>query len=164
MVRLKKLYEDEEVEVYKAPTEEELEKLVIDAIKEAGRPLSWKELRQIFSGIAGEDRLRRVLVKLIERDELIELPDGTFALPGMEEHYIPQRSAKRVRPLVPSKFRRRWGSFASKLRKSGMPLGEALKQLGIEPKLYRKRVEEELQSEALEDIESYEGSEETESV
>ncbi len=131
-MRIKKLYEDEEVEVYKAPTEEELEQLVIDAIKEAGRPLSWRELRQIFSGIAGEDRLRKVLIKLIERDQLIELPDGTFGLPGMEQNYVPRNTAKRVRPLVPSKFRERWGNLASKLRKSGLPLGEAIKLYGLD--------------------------------
>jgi len=128
-VRFKKLYEDDEIEVYKAPTEAELEELVLEAIREAGRPLSWKELRQIFSGVAGEDRLRKVLIRLIERDQLIELPDGTFAIPGMEQNYIPKNTAKRVRPLVPSKFRQRWGTLAPKLRKSGMPLGEALKKL-----------------------------------
>jgi len=131
-VRFKKLYEDEEIEVYKAPTEEELEQLVLDAIREAGRPLSWKELRQIFSGVAGEDRLRKVLIRLIESDRLIELPDGTFAIPGMEENYVPKPTPKRVRPLVPSKFRQRWGNLAPKLRRSGLPLGEALKRFRAE--------------------------------
>ncbi len=154
-MRLKKLYEDEDVEVYKAPTEEELEKLVIEAIREAGRPLSWKELRQRFSGIAGEDRLRKVLVRLIERDELIELPDGTFAIPGMEQSYVPKRNAKRVRPLVPSKFRRRWGTLASKIRKSGLPLGEAVKQLEqLSYRVYQRKGAEEVEEsieEALEE-------------
>ncbi|NPA97481.1 MAG: hypothetical protein GXO32_07775 [Crenarchaeota archaeon] len=131
-MRFKKLYEDEEIEVYKAPTEEELEQLVLDAIREAGRPLSWKELRQIFSGVAGEDRLRKVLIRLIESDRLIELPDGTFAIPGMEENYVPKPTPKRVRPLVPSKFRQRWGNLAPKLRRSGLPLGEALKRFRAE--------------------------------
>lgn len=151
-MRFKKLYEDEEVEVYKAPTEEELENLVVEAIKEAGRPLSWKELRQIFSGIAGEDRLRKVLVKLIESDRIIELPDGTFALPGMERDYVPRATPKRVRPLVPSKFRERWGNLAPKLRKSGLPLGEALKRFRAELLLSgaeREKMFEEEESEEL---------------
>jgi len=151
VVRLRKLYEDEDVVVFKAPTDEELEKLVVETIKEKGRPLSWKELRQVFSGIAGEDRLRKVLIKLIERDQLIELPDGTFGLPGMELNYVPSKTAKRVRPLVPTKFRRRWGTLASKLRKSGKPLGEALKEFEEERmehvvkvyRRYRSPVEEE---------------------
>jgi hypothetical protein len=131
MVKTKKLYEDIDVEVFKAPTEEELEQLIKDIVRKAGRPLTWKELREQFAGIAGEDRLRKVLIKLIERDELIELPDGAIGLPGMEQNYIPRATTKRVRPLVPSKFRARWGNLAAKLRKTGLPLGEALKQLGL---------------------------------
>ncbi|MEM4664942.1 MAG: hypothetical protein QW271_04260, partial [Sulfolobales archaeon] len=61
------------------------------------------------SGVVGEDRLRKVLIRLIERDEIVEMIDGTFGLKGMEETYIPVKTKKRVRPLVPSKFRRRWG-------------------------------------------------------
>jgi len=129
MMRLKKLYEDIDVEVYKAPTEEELERLVKEAIINMGRPMSWKELRERFSGIAGEDRLRKVLIRLIERDEIIELPDGAFAIPGMEQNYIPRKNAKRVRPLVPSKFRARWGNIAAKLRRAGIPLGEIMKEM-----------------------------------
>ena len=123
----KKLYEDEDIEVFKAPAEEELEKLIKESIASAGRPLTWRDLRERFSGIAGEDRLRKVLVRLIERDEIIELPDGAFGLPGMEQNYVPKATAKRVRPLVPSKFRARWGTLAAKLRKTGLPLGEAIK-------------------------------------
>lgn len=127
VAEFKKLYEDADVEVYKAPTEEELEGFIKEAIISARRPITWKELREKFSGIAGEDRLRKILIKLIERDEIIELPDGAFGLPGMEQNYIPRRTAKRVRPLVPSKFRARWGNMAARLRKAGLPLGEALK-------------------------------------
>jgi hypothetical protein len=156
----KKLYEDEEVEVFKAPTEEELEKLVKETIVKAGRPLTWRELRENFSGIAGEDRLRKILIRLIERDEIIELPDGAFGLPGMELNYIPRKTAKRVRPLVPSKFKARWGTLAAKLRKTGLPLGEAIKLLeksGV--KLYSSKeefstYEEELDSESYDEAES----------
>ncbi|MEM2397250.1 MAG: hypothetical protein QW552_03870, partial [Ignisphaera sp.] len=125
----KKLYEDEDIEVYKAPSEEELEKLVKETIASAKKPLTWRELREKFSGIAGEDRLRKILVKLIEKDEIIELPDGAFGVPGMEQNYVPRKTAKRVRPLVPSKFRARWGSMAARLRRTGLPLGEALRIL-----------------------------------
>ncbi|MDK6028026.1 hypothetical protein QPL79_01425 [Ignisphaera sp. 4213-co] len=150
MIRLKKLYEDIDIEVFKAPTEEELENLIKETIKNNARPMTWRELRELFAGIAGEDRLRKVLVKLIERDELIELPDGALALPGMEQNYIPRKSTKRVRPLVPSKFRERWGNLAAKLRKTGLPLGEAIKQV---------------RSSGLFDVEEYEeGFEEEESI
>jgi len=147
MIHIKKLYEDMDLEVFKAPTEEELGNLIRDIIKNTGRPMTWKELRELFAGIAGEDRLRKVLIKLIERDELIELPDGALALPGMEQNYIPGKTAKRVRPLVPSKFRERWGNLAAKLRKSGLPLGEAMKQV----KRFGFSEEEEEQEEIFEE-------------
>jgi len=142
MVRLRKLYDDEEVEVYRAPDEAELERLVLESIKDAGRPLSWRELRALFSGIAGEDRLRKVLVKLIEEDRIIEMPDGTFGLPGMEKTYVPRSNTKRVRPLVPSKFRMRWGNLAAKIRRSGLTVDEAVKRLGYVPPLEGERTEE----------------------
>ncbi len=94
-VELEKLYEDEDVVVMKAPGDQELEELVIKIIKEKGRPISWKELREVFSGLAGEDRLRKALANLIERGELEELPDGNFALPGMEEMVDWEKARKR---------------------------------------------------------------------
>ena len=106
---LKVVYEDEDVVVMRAPDDSELEKLVIKIIKKKGRPVTWGELRKELSGLAGEDRLRKVLVSLIEIDEVVEMIDGTFGLRGMEVNYIPRRIKKRVRPLVPSKFRMRWG-------------------------------------------------------
>lgn len=129
MIGLKKLYEDIDIEVFKAPAEDELERLVKETISNNGKPISWKELRERFAGIAGEDRLRKILIRLIERDEIIELPDGTLAIPGMEQNYVPRRTTKRVRPLVPSKFRARWGNVAARLRKYGKPLGEILKEM-----------------------------------
>ncbi len=106
---LKVVYEDEDVLVIRAPDDSELEKLVIGIIKRKNRPVTWGELRKELSGLAGEDRLRKVLVKLIERDEIVEMIDGTFGLKGMEHNYVPRKIKKRVRPLVPRKFRIRWG-------------------------------------------------------
>ncbi len=103
------VYEDSDIIVFRAPRDEELERIVKDIISRRGKPVSWKELRRELSGVVGEDRLRRVLIRLIERDEVVEMLDGTFGLKGMEEAYIPVRAKKRVRPLVPSKFRKRWG-------------------------------------------------------
>ena len=54
---LKVLYEDEELVVMKAPTDEELMELVYKFIRSKGRPVTWKELREAFSGTAGEERL-----------------------------------------------------------------------------------------------------------
>jgi len=126
---MRKLYEDEEIEIYTTFDGAELEKAIIDVIREANRPLRWKELREVFSGIVGEDRLRKVLIKLIEEDKIVEMPDGALGLPQMIESYIPNPKIKRVRPLVPTKFYARWGSYALMLRKAGKPLGELLKAL-----------------------------------
>jgi len=114
------IYEDDDIIVMRAPDDEELIELVKKKIAENGKPVSWKELRAYFSGLAGEDRLRKVLIRLIENDEVIEMPDGTFALPGMEKGYIPRADVKRVRPLAPRKFKARWGSMASRLRRLGI--------------------------------------------
>ena len=106
---LKVVYEDEDVVVIRAPDDKELERLVINIIRRKGRPVTWRELRRELSGLAGEDRLRKVLINLIERDEIVEMIDGSFGLRGMEATYVPRRLKKRVRPLVPTKFRVRWG-------------------------------------------------------
>jgi len=110
---LKVIYEDEDVIVMQAPDDKGLESLVISVIRRKGRPVSWRELRRELSGLAGEDRLRKVLINLIERDLVVEMIDGTFGLKGMESTYIPTRIKKRVRPLVPSKFKARWGELIS---------------------------------------------------
>ncbi|MCD6428831.1 MAG: hypothetical protein J7L12_04370 [Desulfurococcales archaeon] len=131
---LKVVYEDEDVVVMRAPDDSELEKLVIKIIKKKGRPVTWGELRKELSGLAGEDRLRKVLVSLIERDEVIEMIDGTFGLRGMEVSYIPRRIKKRVRPLVPSKFRMRWGPIIE-MRGSISAAIEYLRELKLKERL-----------------------------
>lgn len=78
------VYEDADVVVLIAPRDEELGDVIVETIKEKGRPMTWEELREAFSGIAGEDRLRKALNKLVDTGVLIEFPDGSYGLPGME--------------------------------------------------------------------------------
>jgi len=133
-MRLRKLYEDSEVEVYQSLDVEDLGEAIIEVIQQAGRPLTWRELKTKFSAVAGEDRLRKVLVKLIEEDRIIEMPDGTFGLPGMERTYVP-RNVRRVRPLVASKFYARWCGRAAEIRRlaaaRSIPVEEAASLLGL---------------------------------
>ncbi len=82
-MKLKVLYEDEDVVVMMAPHDDELQKLVVDVLREKGRPMDWQELRETFSGIAGEDRLRRALYKLLDKGLILELPGNRYALPEM---------------------------------------------------------------------------------
>ncbi len=95
-LNLEVVYEDSEVIVMKAPKDKELEELILKVIRERGRPVSWRELREVFSGLAGEDRLRKALGNLIDQGKLVELPDGNFALPGME-HMVDWERARRRR-------------------------------------------------------------------
>jgi len=110
---LRIIYEDEDVVVMQAPDDKGLEDLIISIIRRKGRPVTWKELRKELSGLAGEDRLRKVLISLIERDIVVEMIDGSYGLKSMESTFIPSRIKKRVRPLVPSKFKARWGALIS---------------------------------------------------
>jgi len=127
MVRLRKVYEDEEIEVYRSLDDAELPHAIIDIIREAGRPLTWRELRSRFSTVVSDDRLREALKKLIEEDKVVELPDGAFGLPEMVESYVPNPNIRRVRPLVPAKFYEMWGPNPAVLRRAGKPLGELVK-------------------------------------
>jgi len=82
-VKLKVLYEDDDVVVMMAPHDDELQRLVVDLLREKGRPMRWSELRETFSGIAGEDRLRRTLYRLVDKGVVVELPGNRYALPEM---------------------------------------------------------------------------------
>ncbi|MET1160556.1 MAG: hypothetical protein ABWW65_06295 [Thermoprotei archaeon] len=95
----KVIYEDQEIVVALAPRDEELPDLVLETIKEKGYPLFFDEIVKEFSGIAGEDRLRKAVNHLLALGKLKEYPDGSLGLPGMEWH--PRRSRKRKRKRTP---------------------------------------------------------------
>ncbi len=82
-IELSVLYEDDELVVMKAPHDEELVELVYKFIRQKGRPVTWKELREAFSGIAGEDRLRKALHRLRNDGKIVELKGGRYATPDM---------------------------------------------------------------------------------
>lgn len=73
---LEKLYEDDEIVVLAAPDDAELERLIINILSE--KKMKFKELKEAFSATAGEDRLRRALLKLMEENRVYELPDGSY--------------------------------------------------------------------------------------
>ncbi|ABU81210.1 hypothetical protein [Ignicoccus hospitalis] len=85
MEELEKIYEDEEIEVFAAPDDSELEKLLLEILKE--KPMKFKELKEVFSATAGEDRLRRSLMKLLEEGRIRELEDGTYTAIDVEDIY-----------------------------------------------------------------------------
>lgn len=61
---LKKLYEDDEVVVVVAPNEDQLRSIILDLLKE--KPMTVRELHEILSGLASEDKIRYALNKLVE--------------------------------------------------------------------------------------------------
>ena len=85
MEELEKIYEDEEIEVFAAPDDAELEQLLLNILKE--KPMKFKELKEVFSATAGEDRLRRSLMKLLEEGRIRELEDGTYTAADIEDIY-----------------------------------------------------------------------------
>jgi len=103
MVRKKKVvYEDTDILVEIAPRDSELPDLVYEAIKNKGRPVFFQDLVKEFSGIAGEDRVRRAVNHLLALKKIVEFPDGSLGLPGMkwEPSGIKHRRRRRTPRLM----------------------------------------------------------------
>ncbi len=75
----------------------DVERLVVMALEEARSPVSWRELKAIFQGIVGEDRLRRILNGLKARNMVAELTHTRYSLPK----YVPDSEIAKVKnPVV----------------------------------------------------------------
>jgi len=81
-VKLRVVYEDPDVVVMMAPNEEELKNILLELLKE--KPRNLKELHEILSGIASEDKIRRALSILVEQGRVLSLPDGRYRILGIE--------------------------------------------------------------------------------
>lgn|GEM_PF-525881 len=94
------LINEGELLVITALDDSDVERLVLTALDEAKSPVSWRELKAIFQGIVGEDRLRRILGSLKARNAIAELTHTRYSLPN----YVPELEMNKVKnPLV---FRR----------------------------------------------------------
>ncbi len=93
--KMREILETEEfgIEVSLALSDEEIERLVLLALREAKKPISWREFKQIFAGVVGEDRLRRILANLKARDEIVELTRTRYSLP----EYVPTSELGKVK-------------------------------------------------------------------
>ncbi len=90
-----------DIKVATALVDDDIEKLVLLVLQEAKQPLSWRDLKAIFGGIVGEDRLRRILGVLKAKNEVAELSHTRFALP----EYVPLSEINRVKnPGIISKI------------------------------------------------------------
>ncbi|MEM1873216.1 MAG: hypothetical protein QXS85_05515 [Acidilobaceae archaeon] len=82
-----------DISIVTALVDEDIEKLVLLALKKAERPLSWRELKAVFAGIVGEDRLRRILGSLKARNMVAELTHTRYSLP----EYVPLSEIGRIK-------------------------------------------------------------------
>ena len=60
--KLPKVYEDDEVEVVIAPTEDEVRDYIIDLLKEG--PKDIKEIHSVLYNLASDERIRKILYDL----------------------------------------------------------------------------------------------------
>ncbi|MEM4224948.1 MAG: hypothetical protein QXX93_03195 [Desulfurococcaceae archaeon] len=97
MAKRRVVYEDRDLVVEIAPTDPELPVLVYEAIVKKGRPVLFQELVQEFSGVVGEDRVRRAVSHLLALKKIVEYPDGTLGTPGMPWKPITTRKRRRKR-------------------------------------------------------------------
>jgi hypothetical protein len=121
----KKIYDDEFVEIVAGIRDDEIANIIKNIIASNGAPMKFSEIRNVLRGSVGDDRLRKVLIDLINKDEIVEFPDRTFGLPSMVDDYVPRNDIKRTFPLVPSKFFERWGPNPSFYRVLGLPIKDA---------------------------------------
>lgn len=98
MAKRKVVYEDKDIVVELAPRDPELPTLVYEAIVKRGRPVFFQELVQEFSGVVGEDRVRRAVSHLLALKRIVEFPDGSLGTPEMR--WTPTAAKKRRRRRV----------------------------------------------------------------
>lgn len=93
---LKVIYEDNDVIVEMGPHDNEIPQLVMDLFKKEKKPLTWQQLREHFSAVIGEDRLRRAIRQLVNEGKLIQLNRNTYADPdSLTPEMIEELEAKR---------------------------------------------------------------------
>ncbi len=106
-MKLKVIYEDEDVIVEMGPHDNEIPELVMDLFKKEKKPLTWQQLREYFSAVIGEDRLRRALRQLINEGKLVQLNRNTYADPeSLTPEVLEELEAKRRFSTRSSYYRR----------------------------------------------------------
>jgi hypothetical protein len=78
--KLRVLYSDKEVVVMTAPNEEELKEILLDLLSQ--KPMNLKELHSALSGIASEDKIRKALSDLAEKNLIALSEDGKYVKLG----------------------------------------------------------------------------------
>ncbi|MEZ0394746.1 MAG: hypothetical protein ABWK00_06895 [Desulfurococcaceae archaeon] len=99
------VYEDDEVVVALAPRDDELPDMVLEAIKNKGRPVFFEELVSEFSGLAGEDRVRKAVYNLVLKGLVIEFPDGSLGTTDMKWEFRGIKKRRRFKYVSESLMR-----------------------------------------------------------
>lgn len=96
------VYEDRDIVVEIAPRDPELPEIVYSFIRKKGRPTFFQEIVREFSGVVGEDRVRRAISHLLALKRIVEFPDGSLGTPDMEwkPTSIKKRRRRRVARLM----------------------------------------------------------------
>lgn len=97
MSQRKRVYEDKDIIIEIAPRDPELPSLVYGFIRRKGRPVLFQEIVKEFSGIVGEDRIRKAVSHLLALKKIVEFPDGTLGTPDMEWRPISTKKRRRRR-------------------------------------------------------------------
>lgn len=74
------IYEDDDIVVMIAPHEDELEGIIIDIMKTAGRPVTVKEIHSHLEATASEEKIRKTLYKLVRRGWVKQHHNGYYEL------------------------------------------------------------------------------------
>jgi len=86
MENLSVVYEDGEIVVYTAPTEEELKKILLELLEKHKR-MTIRDLHRYLSGLASEDKIRYALGKLMKDNQVVVDREGYYYLASFyEEH------------------------------------------------------------------------------
>jgi hypothetical protein len=80
-VKLKILHEDSDVVLLTAPNDEELVEIVKELLRY--KPMNLKEIHQILSGVASEDKIRKALTTLLKNGEVYLSEDGRYMSPSI---------------------------------------------------------------------------------
>ncbi len=90
---LKVVYEDPEIVVYTAPTEDELKEILLDLLYKHER-MNIRELHSYLSGLASEDKIRYALNSLMKENLVVVDREGYYYPASLyepaEEEFYPE--------------------------------------------------------------------------
>lgn len=75
------VYEDSDLVVIRAPTEDQLIEILLGLLRES--PKTVKELHSMLSGLASEDKIRRALTRLVNERRVLAREDGRYVFVGI---------------------------------------------------------------------------------